>query len=188
MTRTQKHARAARARTELADVAAEVAALAHMTTAELAARYAEVFGEPTRSRNKAYLQKKVAWRIQELAEGGLSAHARARIDALAEDAPIRRRAPRRTKPKAEPGDQLPEAPTAAEPTARDPRLPVVGATLTKTYKGTEHQVLMLDDAFEYQGARYTSLSKIAKVITGTTWNGFLFFGLTQRKPASKAAR
>lgn len=185
MTRTENQARARQA---LSDVAAEVAALAHMTTAELAARYAEVFGEPTRSRNKAYLQKKVAWRIQERAEGGLSARARDRIEALADDAPLRRRAPRTPRPQGEPATTPTDAPTTHTPAARDPRLPAAGATLTKTHKGTEHQVLVLKDAFEYQGDRYTSLSTVAKVITGTTWNGFLFFGLAQRKPAPKAAR
>ncbi|MCA9557832.1 MAG: DUF2924 domain-containing protein [Myxococcales bacterium] len=185
MTRNEKQARARQA---LSDVAAEVAALAHMTTAELAARYAEVFGEPTRSRNKAYLQKKVAWRIQELAEGGLSARARGRIEALAEDTPIRRHAPRTPRAQGEPATTRTDSPTAPTPAARDPRLPAAAATLTKTYQGTEHRVLVLDDAFEYQGERYTSLSKIAKVITGTTWNGFLFFGLAQRKTAPKAAR
>ena len=180
MTRPTKKTRAATARAEVANVAAQIAALEQMTTAELAARYAEVFGEATRSRNKAYLKKKVAWRIQEIAEGGLTARAKARIDELAEDAPIRRRGLPATSVAADP--DTPEA------TTRDPRLPAAGETLVKTHKGIDHEVLMLDDAFEYQGERYTSLSKIARVITGTTWNGFLFFGLAKRKPARKATR
>jgi hypothetical protein len=65
---------------------------------------------------------------------------------------------------------------------------VVGQVLVRIHRGVEHKVRMLEDGFEYQGERYTSLSKIAKVITGTNWNGFLFFGLTQRKRTPKAAR
>lgn len=182
MTRPTKKTRAARARAEVADVAAQIAALEQMTTADLAERYAEVFGEATRSRNKAYLKKKVAWRIQEISEGGLSARARARIDELAADAPIRRRAPRAADPRTEAAADAPAA------TTRDPRLPPAGETLVKTHKGVDHEVLVLTDAFEYRGERYPSLSKIARVITETTWNGFLFFGLTKRKPAPKAAR
>ncbi len=178
MTQTAK-TRAARARSQVADVATQVAQLERMTTAELTARYAELFGEPTRSRNKAYLKKKVAYRIQELAEGGLSARARARIDELAEDAPLRYR---RGRASEEPADQAPaEEPPAPDAKARDPRLPPVGEVLVKTHKGTDHEVRMLDDGFEYQGERYASLSKIARVITGTNWNGFLFFGLCSRK-------
>ena len=182
MTRPAKKTRAARARTEVADVAAEISALEQMTTAELAERYAEVFGETTRSRNKAYLKKKVAWRIQEIAEGGLSPRARKRADELAEDAPIRRRGLPATTVAA---DADADAPAGKQ---RDPRLPAAGETLTKTHRGVDHEVLVLNDAFEYRGERYTSLSKVAKVITGTTWNGFLFFGLAKRKPARKAAR
>lgn len=88
-----------RKRAVVADVAGQLAALGNMTVAELRERYREVFGEPTRSRNKDYLYKKVAWRIQELAEGGLSDVALARIDALAADgdrAPLRQ-SPRRWK-------------------------------------------------------------------------------------------
>ena len=165
-------------RRNIVDVATELAALGTMSTAELAARYAEVFGEPPRSRNKAYLQKKVAWRIQELAEGGLSDRAKARIEELAEEIPTGWK----------PGDRAKK--TAAKSAkastgggkARDPRLPDPGTVITRTYKGVEHQVTILDDGgFEHDGTRYRSLSKIAKTITSTNWNGLLFFGLTSRK-------
>lgn len=63
---------------------------------------------------------------------------------------------------------------------RDPRLPPPGSKLTRLYRGTEHRVLVLETGFEYQGQVYGSLSRIAKTITGTTWNGFLFFGLITR--------
>jgi len=177
--------RAAANRDQVADLAAQIAALERMTTGELAARYAEVFGEPTRSRNKSYLKKKVAYRIQEIAEGGLSARARDRIEELAADAPIRHRQRRVAEPASE--NAAPDG-SNPEQKGRDPRLPAVGEVLVKVHRGVEHQVSMLDGGFEYQGERYTSLSKIAKVITGTNWNGFLFFGLTQRKRTPRTAR
>ena len=165
------------ARKTIADTTSELAALGSMTTAELAARYAEVFGEPSRSRNAAFLRKKVAWRIQELAEGGLSERAEARIEELADETPA----------GWAPGDRPKTAVKTAKATAgggkaRDPRIPEPGTVITRTYKGVEHPVTVLDDGgFEHDGTRYRSLSKIAKLITGTNWNGLLFFGLTGRK-------
>ena len=52
-------------------------------------------------------------------------------------------------------------------------------------EGVEHQVTVLDDGFEYQGQRYASLSHVARVISGTPWNGFLFFGLQRRTQSSQ---
>ena len=63
---------------------------------------------------------------------------------------------------------------------RDPRLPQVGSLLTKTYKGKKLHVKVTEEGFEYDGKRYRSLSGIARAVTGATWNGFLFFGLTPR--------
>jgi hypothetical protein len=57
-------------------VGKEVAALQRMTVKELRDRYAEVFGEETPANNKAWLVKRIAWRLQAVAEGGLSERAR----------------------------------------------------------------------------------------------------------------
>jgi len=166
---------AARARRAVADIPGQLAALRNMTVAQLREKYREVFGEPTRSRNKDYLRKKVAWRIQELAEGGLSDRARARIEELADGAPMRQRSSGNG-----PGNGAAVTTPATPATDRDPRLPEPGTVLTRTHGGVEHQVTVLDDGFEYRGERYTSLSKIAREITGTNWNGFLYFGLQRR--------
>jgi hypothetical protein len=79
----------------------EIAALLEMAPAELRAKYLEVFGEPTRSGNKSFLFKRLAWRLQSLAEGGLSDRARRRAAELARDADIRMMIPR--SPKASSG-------------------------------------------------------------------------------------
>ena len=75
----------------VADVATQLAEVEGMTVRQLHTKFFEVFGEPTRSNSKPYLQRKISYRIQELAEGGLSASAGARIDELAETTPLRRR-------------------------------------------------------------------------------------------------
>lgn len=153
---------------ESASVHRELAALDAMCVGELAEKYLEVFDEPSRSRNKAYLQKKIAWRIQELAEGGLSERAKRRIAELAEGAPIRQRPGRGTA-------------YAVDTPARDPRLPLAGTVLKRIHGDREHVVTVHADDFEYRGKRYSSLSAIAKAITDTNWNGLLFFGLTTRR-------
>jgi hypothetical protein len=73
------------------------------------------------------------------------------------------------------------ATTVVVPT-QDPRLPMPGSLIVKKYKERTLVVKVLDNAFEYEGRRFTSLSAIAGEITGTRWNGFAFFGLA-KEPA-----
>jgi hypothetical protein len=73
----------------LATMSQQLSSLDGMTVGELADRFLDVFGFPTRTRNKTYLRKRIAWRIQELAEGGLSPRALAKIEELAPLAPVR---------------------------------------------------------------------------------------------------
>lgn len=215
-------------------------ALQSMSMTALRDRFRELFHEEARTHNVQYLRKKLAWRIQELAEGGLSELARGRIAELSKTSPIRHRGhpqPRAPKDVTPPPSSSPtaemrpesgaprlEAPvpslheepmevpeactaalpplaappaqarTAARPTTkergdgeviapaskseRDPRLPPVGSRIRRAWGTSEHLVLMLDDGFLYEGQRYASLSRVARAITGTNWNGFAFFGLT----------
>ena len=76
------------------DVAKEVAALPRMTVQELRAKHVEAFGEDTNTKNKAWLVKRIAWRLQALAEGGLSERARQRAAELVNDADVRLRPPK----------------------------------------------------------------------------------------------
>jgi hypothetical protein len=154
---------------ELADVPAQLAALERMSVAQLAEKYRELYGEPTQSRNKDYLRKRLAWRIQELAEGGLPQRALAKIAELGDELPERWRMRQAAL--------QPSAPAAAPASQRDPRLPPPGSVLTRLYQGVEHQVTVREEDFEYQGESFKTLSRIARRITGTAWNGFLFFGL-----------
>ena len=109
------------------NVGKEIAALKRMTVKELQARHVEVFGEQTRSHHKEYLVKRIAWRIQANAEGGLSERARQRAMELANDADLRTHAPRTPAV----GDGRGPAKTAAIQIDHDARLPMPGAVVTR---------------------------------------------------------
>ena len=144
-----------------------------MSTGDLIERYAALTGQPVRTRHRAYLIRKIAWRLQADAEGDLSERARRRVAELANDADVR------LMPAKE--DPLDTPSGAAIKTVRvdnrDPRLPVVGTMITRAYKGRTLYVVVLADGFEPMGQRYKTLSAVAKAITGSHVNGFRFFGI-----------
>src|ERR1700732_1157504 len=76
------------------EVHQEIEALRQQKTKALKVRYRELFGEESRSSNHAHLFRRIAWRLQALAEGDLSEQARERARVLEEDAPLRLRPPR----------------------------------------------------------------------------------------------
>ena len=137
-------------------VTAQVAALPDKPTDELKRMWRDLFGANPPPYNRSFLVKRLAYRIQELAFGGLSEKTEERLDSLARDA------------------------ACADPARTRRRVvnrPVVGTRLIREWQGVEHHVTVLDDGFEYQGRRYKSLSVIARTITGTRWSGPRFFGL-----------
>jgi len=157
-----------------------------MTVGELRRRYAEVFGEQTRSYHKDYLVRRIAWRVQANAEGGLPERARRRAMEIADDADLRTRAPG-------PARASTTIPASHEPVATrrlevppDERLPMPGALLTREYKGRTINVRVLPKGFDYEGTVYRSLSAVAQAVTGAHWNGYLFFGI--QSPSSKQSR
>jgi hypothetical protein len=154
------------------ETAARVHALKRTTIGELRAEYRQVFGEESRSHNRQFLWKRIAWRLQELDEGGLSERALRRARELANDADLRIRWPKGTF-EGVAGRTV----TGKVPVGHDPRLPMPGAVLTREYRGQTVQVTVLQDGFEYDGEVYRSLTAVAKAITGSHWNGPLFFGL-----------
>jgi hypothetical protein len=154
----------------------QIAALQHMSPAQVREKYLEVFGEPTRSGNKDFLAKRLAWRIQSLVEGGLTDRARRRAAELARDADIRLTIPR-IPPIGRPADQS----GTLAPARRDRTLPIPGTVLTRQYRGRLIQVTVLPKGFEWDGQVYRSLSGVAKAVTGSHWNGPLFFGFKAGK-------
>ena len=153
-------------------ILSKISALQRMSVSGLRAEWLRLYGEPTRSRNKQFLFRRLAWRIQELQHGGLSDAARDRFDALAGDDFQRARTPAvaLTTLRDEPRPR------------RDPRMPAPGTVITKTYKGRELRVVVRDDGLELDGTMYPSATALAKSITGSkSINGNLFLGITKRK-------
>jgi hypothetical protein len=151
----------------------EIERLRHSKVKALQERYRELFGEDSPSSNRAHLFRRIAWRLQARGTGELSERAQQRAVELADDAELRRRAPRSFW-------RAMEARTSAD-THRDPRLPEAGSRLTRSYQERAIEVRVLETGFEYNGAVYASLSAVARQVTGTRWNGFLFFGIEKAR-------
>ena len=178
MTRAERQrARVTSTRDALGDLPARLAAIDDMDTAALVDEYRRVVGEEPRSHSRAWLCKRLAWRIQEQTHGGLDERALGRIEELAATSPVRHLEPR-VGPTG--------APTSAT-AAVDPDALAEGTVLRREHGGRTHEVTLTTDGFVWGGATYGSLSAVAKAITGTHWNGRLFFGLAKRG-ARKGAR
>jgi hypothetical protein len=137
----------------------QVAELLALDTAGLRSRWHEMFGSPAwKGASRDLLLRGLAYRVQEMAEGGLS---KAALRSLARLAGA-------------------NGSVVQEPRSSTPRLKP-GTRLVREWRGEKHQVTLTDFGFEYRGSRYASLSEIARLITGTRWSGPLFFGL--RKPS-----
>jgi hypothetical protein len=162
-------------------LAQELALLPRLGVADLRRRYAQLFGETIRTGNKAWLVKRLAWRLQALAEGDLSERARRRAAKLAHDADLRLSPPRLAPIIPDPATGRG---SARLPSKRSDRLPPAGTLLTRSYKGTTVQVRVLEHGFVYEGAIYPSLSAAAKAVTGSHCSGYRFFRLLPKGVAS----
>ena len=157
-------------------MAEEILKMKDLAVAELAEKYEELFGEPSRSRNHDYLYKRVAFKTQERAYGGLSERAKLRIAELAE-AGLPKLRGKKSNEKVDEAGNGGDGKDKSHANRRDSRLPPVGKVITRNYEGETHKVRIVSGAFEYRGKTYKSLSGIAFEITGTHWNGYAFFGL-----------
>jgi hypothetical protein len=163
----------------MSDIAAELAALDEMSTGDLAERYAELHGQPCRTHHRAYLLRKIAWRIQANAEGDLSERARKRAAELANDADVRVMAPKTIicPPQGGASITVTRPAPAGRDKSNDPRLPAPGSVIVRQYKGRTIRAIVLDDGFECDGQRFRTLTALTKQITGSHMNGFRFFRL-----------
>ena len=146
-----------------ADVLGRLAALKTASTPDLKQQWRELFAAEPPPYNRRFLETRLAYRVQELAYGGLKPETIRRLEEL--------------------GEQL----DGGNPVLRRIRgddMPITGTRLVREYQGVDHSVTVLHDGFEYQGRPYQSLSAIARAITGTRWNGWLFFGLKNRRAAA----
>ncbi len=163
------------------NVAKEVATLRHMTVSELRDKYHEAFGEDTNARNKQWLIKRIAWKLQANVEGDISERARRLAHQIAMETDIRTTLPRVRRPPVT--ETLETASTTISPPP-DTRVPLPGANIVKTYKGRSIQVRVQPNSFEFEGTSYKSLTAIARLVTGQkNINGYHFFGL--RKSEAK---
>jgi hypothetical protein len=143
-----------------ADVLGRLAALKTTATPELKQQWRELFGAEPPPYNRRFLESRLGYRIQELAYGGLKPETLARLEKLGEQFDGGKVAVRRIR-----GDDK----------------PIAGTRLIREFQGVEHTVTVLQDGYEYQGRPYQSLSAIARAITGTRWNGWVFFGLKNKR-------
>lgn len=148
----------------------EIAELRALDVAALVTRYEELFGRPPRVKNKAFLWKRCAWKVQEKRFGGLSTAAQRRLEELIAEIDL---------PFAE------QARTVTGRLARPAKTePATGTVITREWRGQRIEVRVLERGVEYEGVPYRSLSAVAATITGTHWNGPAFFGLRSRRSAS----
>ncbi|MGY2991529.1 DUF2924 domain-containing protein [Mesorhizobium sp. URHB0026] len=140
-------------------VIGRLAAIKTMDIFALKGMWRDLFAAEPPPYNRKFLESRLAYRIQELAYGGLKPETLKRLAALAED--LEPRGPR----------------------VRQSSMPVAGTRLMREWQGVEHCATVLADSYEYDGRPYKSLSAIARAITGTRWNGWLFFGLRSQKGA-----
>lgn len=176
-------------------LAAEIAALDRMSMPELAARHAEVLGKPPRVRCRAFMIRRIGWRLQEQRSGGLCAAARERLERLISEIRIPDRPPnrvavarlvRRGKKHATASKETPTSAAPATPAAaarkRRPGLPRPGTVIARQWRGRVLRLTVLDDGFELDGVVHKSLSAAAQAVTGAKWNGPLFWGLHSKGP------
>lgn len=152
--------------------------LAAMSVAELEQQHQKLFGEEPVSAHRQFLFRKIAWRLQADREGGLPEPVRELARAIAKDVPLRNRVISNAG-KLRAGFPIEQSATTTITPGHDSRLPMPGGLIVKKFKDQTIVVKVVDDGFEYDDRRYSSLSAIAQEITGTKWNGFLFFGLTK---------
>jgi hypothetical protein len=143
------------------EISTKLQELPHLPKAELLALWQELFAQPAHPRLRRNLMIPIlAYRIREQAYGGLKLSTRKRLQKLTAELEQRRKAPLALLPQLK-----------------------TGTKLLRQWQGEMHEVLVVDEGFEYRGKRYDSLSEIAREITGTRWSGPLFFGLKQSRKA-----
>ena len=157
-------------------MATVIAELRTLNVASLMERYEAAFGRPPRIKHREWLWRRIAWKVQEQRFGGLSTVAKRRLDELIAELDL---------PLGNNGTTVRGEVREGRGGSRRPTDPVLGTTLTRTWKGREIAATRVEGGWEHDGVVYRSLSAVAKAVTGSHWNGRLFFGLTKRKGAAK---
>ena len=143
-------------------VLAQLAALKGASVLVLKTKWRALFESEPPPYNRRFLENRLAYRIQELAYGGLKKETVERLRVLAKQY---------------------EGKPNGRSKSRSDRLPIAGTRLVREWQGVQHCVTIRGDDFEFQGRPYKSLSAIAREITGVRWNGWVFFGLKNHRGA-----
>jgi hypothetical protein len=141
-------------------VLARLAALKTTPIADLKQQWRTLFGTEPPPFSKTYIQSRLGYRIQKLAYGGLKPETVARLEAL--------------------GEQLDGGNIVLRRIRHDAK-PIAGTRLIREWQGVQHCVTVQADGYEWQGRPYKSLSAVARAITGTRWNGLVFFGVKNQR-------
>jgi hypothetical protein len=157
-----------------ASLSLQIDELRSLTLSQLMIKYVELFGEPLRSHHKQQVIRRIGWRLQVLAEGGLSERARRRALEIASDVDLRLVPPNRYLDGLSPDPRN----SGSVPSAKDNRIPERGTVLVRDFKGKRVSVIVLEHGFDYEGRVFKSLSAVARQATGTAWNGYVFFSLS----------
>lgn len=144
-------------------VLAQLAALKGAPANVLKDKWRALFETEPPPYNRRFLESRLAYRIQELAYGGLKKETVERLRVLAKQY---------------------DGKAGSRPKGGNHRLPIAGTRLIRVWQGIEHSVTVRGDDFDYQGRPYKSLSAIAREITGVRWNGWVFFGLKNHRGAA----
>ena len=142
-----------------------LAELQAMAVPELVERYQAVFGKPPRTKHRAWLWRRIAWKVQEQRFGGLSEVAKRRLDELIAEIDIPELRQRVVRGKVN-GKRR-----GGEPPA--------GTVLKRTWKGQEIHARSVEGGWEHEGVLYRSLTALAQAVTGTHTSGPAFFGLAK---------
>jgi hypothetical protein len=142
-------------------IPARLAALRTTPTPDLKQQWRDLFDSEPPPFNRRFLESRLAYRIQELSYGGLKPDTIRRLEAL--------------------GEQLDGGNITTRRIRADRDRPITGTRLLREWQGVEQIVTVTQGGFEWQGRPYQSLSAIARAITGTRWNGWVFFGLKNHR-------
>jgi len=140
----------------------QITDLDRLDVAALRKRWRALYGtEPPATYRRRHLARRLAYRIQELAFGGMPDETKARLRLVADENPIGGGPKRRDR------------------RVRRRNVPVAGTRLIREWHGRRYEVMVLRDGFEFEGLRYRSLTAVARAITGAHHSGPRFFGLRQ---------
>ncbi len=138
--------------------------LNRMSMDELRKRWADLLGTDPGRLGRRYLIRRLAYRIQELAFGGLNRDAQRELNSIANGSPPR---------------------AVAEARKRQKKTLQPGTRLLRDWHGERYEVIVQQDGFLYDSKRYKSLTAVARAITGSGWSGNRFFGLTQHSKPNR---